>query len=260
MVDASAATALERACMEHDPSWMTRRADLDSGGSRGYSADLGYGWEAVVLDGGRTCSISLRLRGGSIEATMNDVMVVEVSRRRGMSAESVFVRFEAPIDGWDYDGGWTMPDPGYGFWNALLRMLLGDREAMASGASASTDGMRISMRPYVYPNGEVSDGNNIIVGMEARGDGAVLWRLELDGYLGEDADGMPCMRTFDELSMRFDVPDYARGRFARENPLPDGAEWMHEHQWRGFPSGVTALRGGIEDALRRLRGPVSRGQ
>lgn len=35
-----------------------------------------------------------------------------------------------------------MPDPGYGFWGAILRMLLlGDREALMSGVSAFPDGM-----------------------------------------------------------------------------------------------------------------------
>lgn len=54
--------------------------------------------------------------------------------------------------------------------------------------------------------------------------------------------------------MRFVVPGYALERFADENPLPDGTGWMLEHQWKGFPSGVTALRDGIGKALYRLRG------
>lgn len=107
------------------------------------------------------------------------------------------------------------------------------------------------MRPYVFPNGDSANGGHMPVEMEARGDGDVLWRLELEGYLGEDSDGMPCMRTCDEFSMRFVVPEYVQEMFADENPLPDGTGWMLEHQWKGFPSGVTALRDGIEKALGR---------
>lgn len=48
MVDANSVIVLERACNELDPSWMVRREDLDSDGSKGYSADMGDGWETAA--------------------------------------------------------------------------------------------------------------------------------------------------------------------------------------------------------------------
>lgn len=260
-VDSWTADAIDSAFNEGEPGSISRRADPGRNG--GFSVELGDGWTAdLVAD--EDVGLGLALRGWSVDADLRDVFSV-VSDEHTISFFSGSGDLEMYLYSkgstvMPYDG-WSMPDPGYWFWDGLLRvLLLRDWSVLTEDGGLAFDfpDMRMSVRPVDQGRRRYTDRPELRVAMEALYDRRTRWRLRLDGFLSEDGGGMPCLRSFGDTVMRFDIPDYALERFASENPLPDCSEWMYGHQWTGFSSGILALKDALERALGKKEGDRSR--
>lgn len=231
---------------------LLHRAERGLG--EGCTVQLGDGWTAhLVVDD--DVDLGLSLRGWGIDADIREVFSV-ISDEHTISFYSGYGELEMYIYSREsavmpYDG-WSMPDPGYWFWEGLLRaLLLRDTSALTSdgGLAFYLPDMRMHVLAVDHGRRRRSDELELHVAVEALHNRRTRWVMQTDGFLAEDRDGMPCLRRGEHTVMRFGIPGYALERFASENPLPDCSEWMAGHQWTGFPSGVLALRDALERAL-----------